>query len=93
MSYVRSVALTGANQVVLGGAGVYRGFTIRETAGAAAVVRLYDNASAASGTPLEKITLGPNESAREFYQVGIWAENGIYANVASGAVAGSVRIG
>lgn len=93
MSYARSIPLTGADQAVRATASVYRGFTIRETAGAAAVVRIFDNASAASGTVLEEISLAANESARECYGAGIWAENGIYVDVVSGAVAGSVRIG
>lgn len=72
----------------------YRGFTIRETAGAPAVVVVYDNASAASGTILEEIGLAPNESAREFYpDGGVKTTNGIYLSVASGAVAGSIRTG
>ncbi len=72
----------------------YRGFAVRETAGAAAVVRLWDNASAASGTVVEEITLAANESAREFYgDGGIKTSNGIYAQVVSGTVAGIVRTG
>jgi hypothetical protein len=72
----------------------YRGFTIRETAGAAAVVVLYDNASAASGAILEEIALAPLESAREFYpDGGVKTTAGIYLSVTSGAVVGSVRTG
>lgn len=72
----------------------YRGFTIRETAGSTAVVVLYDNASAASGTILEEIALSANESAREFYpNGGVKTTNGIYLSVVSGTVAGSVRTG
>ena len=92
MSY--SVALTGSDQVVKDQATVYRGFTIRETSGSdAAVVLLYDNASAASGTIIEQISLLPGESAREWYSGGFVVANGIYADVVSGAVAGSIRIG
>ena len=91
--YVQAVALTGSDQAVRAGQGYYRGFTIRETAGAAAVVVIYDNASAASGTVLEQVSLGANESAREFYPSAIFAAAGIYVDVVSGTVAGSVRIG
>lgn len=90
---MRSVALTGADQAVNAGPAVYRGFTIRETAGATAVVRIFDNASTNAGTVLEEISLAANESAREFYLGGIYADNGVYVDVVSGAVAGSVRIG
>lgn len=91
--FVRPVALTGSNQAVLANYGQYCGFTIRETAGATALVRIFDHASAASGTVLEEISLAANESARECYTRGVRADNGIYVQVVSGAVAGSVRVG
>jgi len=94
MGFANAVALTGSDQAVSATRAYYRGFTIRETSGsAAAVVRIYDNASAASGTLLDEISLAPGESAREWYETGIWAANGVYVDVVSGAVAGSVRIG
>jgi len=93
MTHARAVALTGSDQAVRADASIYCGFTIRETAGAAAVVVIYDHASAASGTILEQISLAANESRGECYPGGIWAVNGIYVDVVSGAVAGSVRIG
>jgi hypothetical protein len=90
----RAIALTGSDQAVRADATIYRGFSIRETSGsAAAVVRLFDNASAASGTVLDEISLASGESVREWYEGGIWAVNGIYVDVVSGAVAGSVRVG
>ncbi len=87
------VALTGSDQVVRTTHGTYSGFSIRETAGATAVVRVYDNASAASGTLLDSISLAANESAREYYLAGIAVANGIYVDVVSGAIEGSIRIG
>lgn len=90
---VTAVALTGADQVARNAPATYRGFSIRETGGSTAVVRVFDNASAASGTVLDEIALVANESAREFYTPGIRAANGIYIDVVSGAVAGSVRVG
>lgn len=71
----------------------YRGFALRETSGTAgAVVRVFDHASAASGTVLDEIALAPGESAREFYgDGGMKTSNGIYAQLVSGAVAGSIR--
>lgn len=91
---MRAVALTGSDQAVLDRAGIYRGFTIRETSGSAsAVVRIFNHASAASGTLLEEISLLAGESAREYYPTGVWADLGIYVDVVSGAVAGSVRVG
>ena len=71
---------------------VYRGFSLRETSGAAAaLVRVWDNASAAAGNVLDEIALSAGESAREWYESGIWAESGIYVQVVSGAVTGSIR--
>jgi hypothetical protein len=92
-SYATPVALTGSNQAVSATPAAYRGFTIRETAGAVAVVRIWDNASAASGVVLEEISLAANESARELYLPGVWAANGVFVQVVSGTVVGSVRIG
>jgi hypothetical protein len=89
----RAIALTGADQVVMAGGALYKGFTVRETVGAVAVVRVWDNATEASGTVLEEIALAANESARECYTDGIWASAGIFVDVVSGTVAGSIRIG
>lgn len=93
-AFANAVALTGSDQVVAAGRTYYRGFSIRETSGSAsAVVRIYDHASAASGTVLDEISLVAGESAREWYEGGVWAANGVYVDVVSGAVAGSVRVG
>lgn len=89
-----AVALTGADQVVRSAPAVYRGFSIRETAGAAATIRVYDHASAASGTLVDVIQLVANESAREWYGGGgITASLGLFVDVVTGAVEGSVRVG
>lgn len=92
---MRATALTGADQVVSAGPALYGGFTIRETSGSAgAVVRVFDNASAAAGTVLDEIALTAGESAREYYGGGgIFAAAGIFVNVVSGTVSGSVRVG
>jgi hypothetical protein len=91
----RAVALTGSDQAVKTSHAIYRGFSIRETSGsAAATVRVYDHASSASGTLIDTIQLAAGESAREWYDGGgIWVENGIYVDVVSGAVEGSLRVG
>jgi len=89
------VALTGADQAAAAaGPGTYLGFAIRETAGAVATIRVYDNASAASGTLLDTIELSANESAREYYGPdGLWFKSGVYVKIVAGTVEGSVRIG
>lgn len=89
-----AVALTGSDQAIrAAGSGIYLGFSVRETAGSTATIRVYDNASAASGTLLDSIQLAANESAREWYPGGIWFSAGVYVDIVSGAVEGSVRVG
>ena len=74
----------------------YCGFSLRDTGGAGAVVRLYDN-TAASGKIVETISLAPGESRSEYYadedhQGGVWCATGLYFSVVSGTVEGSVRV-
>lgn len=91
MQAANALALTGANQAVLVAPGYYAGVTVRETAGAVAVVRIWDNASAASGTILATVSLAANGSFSEFVPGGIRAVNGIYVEKVSGTIEGSVR--
>lgn len=89
----RSVALTGSDQAVLATAGIYRGYTVVETGGNAATVRIYDNASAASGTLIGAVNLAANGAA-DLSVDPVWCVNGIYVDLGgTGTVAGSVRIG
>lgn len=81
--------IPGASGLVATVPGRYLGFTIAETAGAAAKVRIRD--SGASGTILEVITLVANESADEFYEGGVPFATGLYYELVSGAVEGSIR--
>lgn len=72
---------------------IYHGFSLRETTGAAtALVRVRDGS--VTGLIMETIALNASESAREFYPAGLLAKstNGIYIEVASGAIAGSFRV-
>lgn len=89
---IRVTALTGADQNVADQAAQYHGFSIRETAGSTATVRIYDNASANSGNLLDSIQLAANESAREWYETGIDAADGIRVDIVSGTVEGSIRV-
>lgn len=83
--------VTGSGQVVAGRA-IYRGFSISETSGnATARVRIYDGTSA-TGTILEELSLTANQSAREYYaDVRLVAGTGIYLQLVSGTISGSVR--
>jgi hypothetical protein len=90
----RTVALTGADQAAYARPCVYRGYTVVETGGVStATVRIYDHASAASGTLIGAVNLAAGGSA-DLDLCGQWCENGIYVDVGgSGTVAGSIRIG
>lgn len=94
------VNITGSSQSLVKASStavVYRGFSLRETSGSAsALVRLFDNASTAAGNILDEISLTASQSAREIYNGAasdfrLLAADGIYVQVVSGAVAGSVR--
>lgn len=91
---VKAYPVTG-DQLIWTGRARYCGFSLRETAGSTAVVRIYDNTTN-SGTIIDTIALAPGESAREFYPDddgtgGIQAITGIYCKVVSGTIEGSVR--
>lgn len=89
---VLPTALTGSNQAIKTQTGTYYGFSVHETTGTGtALIRIYDNASAASGTILDVIALAAGESAREFYPTGLRYLSGVYVNVVSGSIEGSVR--
>lgn len=71
--------------------GVYDGLIIRETAGATALVKLYDNPSANSGTLVDIVSLAANGVANSIRCVRF--QNGLYVDVVSGAVEGTVFLG
>lgn len=75
--------------------GYFFGLSLAETAGAAAKVRLWDNASAASGTIIAVVTFAANASANVLGQADspVFFASGLFAEVVSGAVEGSVYVG
>lgn len=98
MALATPVALTGDDQQVWPPSGVaqaiglYRGVTLRETAGSAAVVRIYDGTSA-SGILLDTIGLAAGQSVSLDYPAGIAVKVGIFVSKVSGAYEGSIRLG
>ena len=86
-------AVTG-DELTITGKGVYIGFSFRETSGSAtATIRVYDGTTAA-GTLLDTIQLTAAESAREWYgPQGIRFTSGLYVDVVTGDIEGSVRWG
>lgn len=94
MALCQSIPLTGADQVVRAAITEYRGYTARETGGSAATVRIFDNASAASGTLLDSFDVPAGSSRSAFYDPPLQAVNGIFVDVGgTGTVEGSIRIG
>jgi hypothetical protein len=89
---VTPLALSGVSQLLRTGIVNYRGFGLRETAGATATVRFWDGTTPA-GTILDTVKLSANESARELYPDGIRAAVGLYCEIVAGAVEGSARVG
>lgn len=86
-------ALTGSDQIVVTGPTVYRGFAVDETStSVSAKLRIYDGVSAA-GKLIDVIQLSADESAREYYESGIRCADGLYVDVVSGSVEGSLRVG
>lgn len=89
-----SVALTGSDQVISSIPLIYMGFTIRETGSAAAIVRIWDspNSTVTGDVLLDTISLVADESAREYYPEGLRAGKGVWIDVVSGTVEGSIRV-
>ena len=86
-----AVALTGSDQAAHARPNQFLGITVRETAGSTAAVRVYDHASAASGTILTTVALAANASSTLWFgPAGIRAANGVYVDIVSGAVEGAV---
>lgn len=86
---IESVAITGADQSIAAATGKYHGFSIRETAGATARLKIHLGADA-TGVLLDVVNFNPYESVREFYDSGILSD-GVYVDIESGAVAGAIR--
>jgi len=88
----RAVPLTGAGSgAVSSGPCTFRGFWL--VTSAAATVTVYDN-TAASGTVLAQwTTAGANADKAFDVSDGVRCELGVYVQVSSGTVTGSVRIG
>ena len=94
-SSVTSVGVT-TSAVVSPAKTNYHGYSFYNSGGTAAVVTIYDNASAASGTILDVVVVPAAGSVNAYYSVedntgGIRAANGIYFST-SATIQGSVRL-
>ena len=74
------------------GPGMYRGLVICETAASTAKVRLWDNASAASGVLLDVVALTASTSSHRSNVGDIKFANGVFVEIVSGTVEGSIFI-
>ena len=79
----------GAGQLALG-PGRWRGLSVRETAGAVATVRLFDN-TAGSGLLLATIGLAANGSLTVLEEAGVSFAVGVFA-VLTGTTEGSIYL-
>ena len=68
---------------------IYRGFTLRETGGAAALVKIRVNT--ATGKILDVIPMVAGEGVADFYEDGIYCDGDLYCEIATGAVEGTIR--
>ena len=83
-------ALTGSDQTVLSGGGIFFGGTFTETGGSTAGCILYDN-TANSGTILAKVALAANGITHINFANGLAVTTGIRVDITSGAIAGSIH--
>lgn len=85
-----AVALTGANQLVYTGPGVYAGIVIRETnGGGGAIVRVRDGLDS-SGVLIDVVSAAAYGSATSGATIRF--STGLYIQVVTGTLEGSVRL-
>lgn len=90
MSAARANPLAAGSVFV--GVGTYAGATMRETGTAAAVVRLWDNASAASGTLIAVFGCGLSGAVVHNTPITVAFMKGIFVEVVSGVVEGAIYL-
>lgn len=86
-----AVALTGSDQAIRTGAATLTGWVVRETAGSTATLRIFDGTSAA-GTVVGAVSL-PANGVSVVPDLAVRCVAGIYVDILSGAVEGSVLVG
>jgi hypothetical protein len=86
-----AVAVTGTG-AVLANPCTLRGFSVVDTSAGANTVKVFDNASAASGTVLATVVLAASGSATVAIPDGVRAAAGLYLQ-STGVLQGSVWVG
>lgn len=91
---INSPIVNSRSQTLAFSAGQLMSYSVRETAGARAVFRLRDGSDSSDPTGiLQTVSLAPGESARESFQpYGIGFAYGLYFELLSGQVEGSVQV-
>jgi hypothetical protein len=96
-SAIVSLDISAGSQVIHDSPATYYGVTVRNTSAVSGVIRIWDNAAAASGVLLETVTVPASNSFNIQYNVedqtgGIRAVNGVYFELVSGTFEGSIRV-
>lgn len=96
-SSINSKDISSGSQVIHSDPATYYGLTVRNTGATAGVIRVWDNASAASGILLETVAVAAGVSFNIQYNVedatgGIRAKSGVYFELVSGTFEGSIRV-
>lgn len=83
--------LTAVGTLLVGGELIVMGWALKEATNLnPANIDLYDS-TAAQGVPTFPVTLLKNESSRETWAPrGVWMQEGLYLNVTTGQVSGSI---
>lgn len=94
-SAVDSVGVTSAAAVRTSACN-YHGYSLYNASGSAVVVKIYDNASAASGTLLDVVVVPAAGYANAYYSVedcigGVLAQNGVYFSPGA-TIEGAIRV-
>jgi hypothetical protein len=85
-------AKTFAAGAAAAGIGIFAGYSLRETAGAAATVRIWDG-TAAAGILLATVALTASGSEAFAPPGGVFFATGMFVEVVAGTVEGSIYIG
>ena len=86
----KPLPLPAASQAISGRAGRLMGWSVRETSGTAtATFRLW-NTTTASGVKVATVSLNAGESSRDYLPAAVDCEGGLYFELVSGALEGSV---
>ncbi len=90
MPTCRSSGVLAASAIVHSGRCKLVSIHVQNTgAGADTTIRIFDNASAASGTELSRIIVSPQQTHIEFDMHGVIAENGLYLDISTGTGTGA----